>query len=100
MAKSAKGLSAQHIVLEHDRAKMFRQKMALRNSNEDTIIRTNIHGIISGGLNQRKSKEEIIEELKKDDKNLKYEMFFASWIDNAASKSEQQKSKQVQKDEK
>ena len=100
MGRSTKGLSAHHIIMESDRAKMFRQKMALKNSNEDTIIRTNIHGIIAGGINQGKTREEILIKLKEDGKNLKYEMFFNSWIDNEISKSAQLRARQVEKDEK
>ena len=99
MARNTKGLSAHHIVMEHDRAKMFREKMALKNSNEDTIIRTNIHGIIAGGINDGKSKDEIIEILKKDEKNLKYEMFFESWINNENAKVEQIKERQAKKEQ-
>lgn len=54
-------------------------------TDEDAIIRTEIHGIISRGLKEGKSKKEVLE-LLADHRYDKYRKYYSSWIDDRANK--------------
>ena len=63
--------------------------------NEDTIIRTEIHGIIMLRLKEGKNQEEIINELSENKRYIKYSNYFENWIidkqKKAKNKQEMQK---------
>lgn len=54
--------------------------------NEDTIIRTEIHGIIISGVNEGKSKDEIMNKLFENSRYDKYSSYFEIWIDTRINK--------------
>ena len=62
--------------------------------NEDTIKRTEIQGIIRSSIKEGKKKEEIIEELSKNDRYKGYNMYFESWIENSMKKSIRRQNRQ------
>ena len=53
--------------------------------DEDTIIRTEIYAIISLNLKEGKDKEDIMNELCKNRRFKKYNMYFESWITDRKS---------------
>lgn len=58
--------------------------------NEDTIKRTEIHGIIINGVQEGKTKEEIISMLSVD-RYEKYSIYFENWIQDAIIKNQKEK---------
>ena len=96
--KNTRGLSAKNIDSYNSRAAMFREKMRLKEENEDTHIRTEIQAVISRGIQEGKNKEEIIELLSQNDRLLKYEMFFESWTQHQIDKANIQKEKNSNKE--
>jgi len=54
--------------------------------NEDTIIRTEIHGIIVSALKQGKDDKHIISELSKNERYSKYTMYFENWLNDMKKK--------------
>ena len=80
-------------------AKAIKEKNAFR-CGEDSIKRTEIHGIIINGVQEGKTKEEIISILSVD-RYEKYSMYFENWIQDAIRKNQIQKEKEEkQKEEK
>ena len=86
-----KGVSASRIADAEDRAKLFREKMAFKKENEDTIIRTELQGLISARINEGINKERVVEELSANPRYSKYQMFFESWVDHVIRRNEVQK---------
>ena len=72
---------------------MNEKKSALR-CNEDTIMRTEIHGIIISHLKEGKEKKEIIDELSHNPRYQKYNMYFENWVTDRMNKIQNVKSKQ------
>ena len=99
MSKRGRGVSADRILLEADRAKMFREKLAIKQADEDMHIRRGIQETIMARVAEGKNKEEIIEELSSNEKYLKYETFFDSWASHQIEKNNIQKEKQQSKQE-
>ena len=65
----------------------FRERLKAReNPNNDTTIRMDIHKIMQTGVESGKNKEEIIASLSQEERFLKYENFFESWIDDKMKK--------------
>ena len=62
--------------------------------NEDTISRTEIHGIIRSYLNEGKDKEYIIEVLLRNPKYEKFNMYFENWITDKMKKVTKREVKQ------
>ena len=62
-----------------------KKKKALKDVGQDTKIKLEIHGIISGEIRDGKSKEEIIKELSIP-RYEKYEDFLDSWIEDGFNK--------------
>lgn len=89
-----RGSSAEKIVHAEERARMFRQKLELKQANEDTNIRTAIQAVISQGIDLGNSKEEIIAKLNENERFSKYQMFFDSWTQHQIDKNVIQKQKQ------
>ena len=88
MGKVQRGANAKSIGYEHTRAEFFREKLRQKANNEDTIIRTELQGIIVARVNEGIDKEEIINELSSNQRYTKYERFFESWVDNVIRKNE------------
>lgn len=61
------------------------RKNALR-CDEDTISRTEIHGIIASCLKEGKDKKYIVDVLSRNPKYEKYNMYFESWITDKMKK--------------
>lgn len=68
------------------------RKNALK-CNEDTIIRTEIHAIISLRLKEGKNQEDIMNELCRNQRFKKYNMYFENWITDKIKKVVNQKEK-------
>ena len=66
-------------------SEMTDRKNAIK-CNEDTIIRTEIHGIIVSGVKEGKSQTDIINELSKNSRYEKYHMYFENWIEDKMKK--------------
>ena len=88
MGKVQRGANAKSIGYEHTRAEFFREKLRQKANNEDTIIRTELQGIIVAKVNDGIDKEEIINLLASNQRYSKYEQFFESWVDNVIRKNE------------
>ena len=54
--------------------------------NEDTIIRTEIRGIIISSIKERKDDKDIINELSQNERYSKYTMYFENWINDMKKK--------------
>jgi len=54
--------------------------------NEDTIIRTEIRGIIIASIKERKDDIDIINELSKNERYSKYAIYFENWIKDMKKK--------------
>lgn len=54
--------------------------------SEDTIIRTEIHGIIKGAVSKGQTKKEIIDTLANNERYTKYQMYFENWIEDRIKK--------------
>lgn len=63
------------------------QKNNALKCNEDTIIRTEIQGLIFSLVNQKKEKNEIIEELSKNERYKKYAIYFEAWVEDKIKKA-------------
>ena len=72
------------------------KKNALK-CNEDTIIRTEIQGIILSKIEQGKSKDDIKRELSQNSRYEKYNQYFESWIENKIKKQKSRNRQQIQK---
>lgn len=94
MSKIQRGANAKSIGYEHTRAEFFREKLRQKANNEDTIIRTELQGIIVDRVNKGIDKEEIVNELASNERYTKYEQFFEAWVDNVIRKNEVVREKQ------
>ena len=74
------GESATKIISE-----MTDRKNALK-CNEDTIIRTEIHGIIRMLLKEGKDEKYIIKQLSENERYKKYAIYFENWITDKMKK--------------
>ena len=54
--------------------------------NEDTIIRTEIHGIIVSNLQQGKDDKYIVDLLSRNERYSKYAMYFENWVKDMKKK--------------
>ena len=95
MGKVQRGANAKSIGYEHTRAEFFREKLRQKANNEDTIIRTELQGIIVARVNEGIDREDIINELASNERYTKYEQFFGAWVDNVLRKNETVKDKQI-----
>lgn len=62
--------------------------------DEDTIIRTEIHGIIALGIKEGKDKTDIINELSENSRYEKYSMYFERWITDKMKKVQNREERQ------
>lgn len=62
--------------------------------SEDTIIRTEIHGIIISKIREGKSKEDIIGELSKNSRYKNYSIYFENWITDKMKKQAKREERQ------
>ena len=64
-----------------------------RRGNNDTVLRTELQSRIAALVNQGKNKEEVISELKKNDRFLSFEQYFDGYVQNHINKRDKQKNK-------
>ena len=95
MGRVSRGINAKGLDFEHSRAQFFREKLQQKANNEDTIIRTELQGIIVARVNDGIDKEAVVEELSSNPRYAKYEQFFGAWVDNVIRKNQIQKQKQT-----
>lgn len=60
----------------------------IRNSNEDYVLRTELHGIILARVKAGITKEEILKEISEIERFSKYKDYLENWVEDKIKKEE------------